>query len=242
MSTLNYEKPTSADGYSSLTHQMLRTVSATTTVNGDLYINNSTSTIPTAAPSSGIGSGSPEQQQDSFSNKPLEKSSLFNATISFIVDADISKLPETARDSALGPPCECGRYRMGIWFPVRGKFDSGSNTDFVSEDVIKRAGLESFIDESEDVCQLKIFGVTFDFNKKIQLNWQLNNHENSYTRAFWVAAETDNFDLIIGEPFMIEHGYDIIQNHQSGKMTSFFGFFNLRLPRSSNGIALPHSH
>ena len=117
---------------------------------------------------------------------------------------------------------------MGIWFPVRGKFDSGSNTDFISEDVIKRACLEPFVLETEDVVSLRMFGVIFDFHKKITLNWQLNNHENSYTREFWVAPETDNFDLVIGEPWLMEHGYDIIQNHQSRKMTSFFGLFNLR--------------
>ena len=128
---------------------------------------------------------------------------------------------------------------MGVWFPVRGKFDCGSNTDFVSEDVIKRAGLDSFVYETEDVVNLRIFGVTFDFRKKIALNWQLNNHENSYTRDFWVAPEADNFDLIIGEPWLMEHGYEIIQNHQSRKKTSFFGFFNLRLASSSKGIVSP---
>ena len=130
---------------------------------------------------------------------------------------------------------------MGVWFPVRGKFDSGSNVDFIAEDVIKRAGLESFVFEAEDTASLKMFGHTFSFDKKISLSWQLNNHENSYSGDFWVAPNVDNFDLVIGEPWLIEHGYEVIETHQSqSKTSSFFGMFPLRLPGGSKGRTSHH--
>jgi hypothetical protein len=127
---------------------------------------------------------------------------------------------------------------MGIWFPVRGKFDSGSNTNFVSEDVVKRARLESYLFKAEEPASLKVLGIKFNFNEKISLSWQLNNHENSYSGEFWVAPNADNFDLIIGEPWLMKHGYGIIETHQSqSKTSSFFGFFSLKTPSSSKGRA-----
>lgn len=162
---------------------------------------------------------------------PKEKLSLFNATVSFIVDADASELSEEQRKN-LGSECICGRRRLGVWFPVRGKFDSGSDTDFISSNVIKRASLEPFVTEVEAV-EVKMFGIGFIFNRKIRLSWQLNNEELSYTQEFWVAENAEEFDLIIGEPWLIEHGYNSMENNQSRGRTLFFGM--LRIGRKSKG-------
>jgi len=122
---------------------------------------------------------------------------------------------------------------MGIWIPVRGKFDKGSNADIVSEDVIKRAGLESFVTKTEKPVTLEMSGTTFTFNEKISLSWLLNNHEKSYSGDFWVAPNTDNFDLIIGEPWLVKHGYNIMAATKSHSKTSaFLQVFDFRLPWS----------
>lgn len=167
---------------------------------------------------------------------PTEKLSLFNATISYIVDADPEDLPQEVCESLVSP-CACGRRRLGIWFPVRGKYDSGSDTDFISENVIKRAGLEPFVVEVDPV-EVKMFGVSFSFSNKIRLSWQLNNEEVSYTREFWVAQDAEEFDLIIGDPWLMEHGYDVMQNNQSRKRTLFFGM--LKIGRKGKGNTFYH--
>lgn len=245
------------DASSTLTHHMLRTIPQSSTIHGDLYFNNSMrGTVPNSSttldgdlhgnnsmrdtvPDSSQGQHAipktgTEGQHDRDTLR--DNVTLFNATISVIVDAERTELPHPIRQNGQsGFPCACGRQRLGVWFPVRGKFDSGSNDDFISEDVIRRAGLEDFVFEAEEAVSLRIFGVTFDFQRRIVLNWQLNNHENSYTRTFWVAPNADNFDLIIGEPWMMEHGYENIANLQSRKKSSFFGLFKLRLPSRSKG-------
>ena len=155
---------------------------------------------------------------------PSEKLSLFNATISYIADVrfenDSERLPMTNRSK-----CECGVERLGIWFPVRGKYDSGANADFISEDVVKRAELEPLV-RKVTLMELKMFGVVFKFDTKIELNWQPNNDLVSYTQDFWVAREA-NFDLIIGEPWLIEHGYNPLSDDPPRMATLFFGMLKL---------------
>jgi hypothetical protein len=251
--------PVSVDGNSSVTHQLLRgshSIAETITVNrGNLYINpmqratsgSGINDVPVPVPmqrsqqssnSRSIFASSSKTTYESTAKNTSEKASIFNATISFIADVDSSTSPETERGRDVGfGSCVCGRRRIGVWFPARGRFDSGSDDDFVSEDLIKRARLESSVLETKNVVRLKIFSVPADFNKTITLSWQLNNHEISYTREFYVASNADNFDMVIGEPFLMAHGYNIIPEHQSNKKTSFFGgFFPLRLPRESKSI------
>ncbi|KAI4943408.1 hypothetical protein J4E91_009317 [Alternaria rosae] len=219
-------------GTNALTIQLLKKASGTAIepVNR-LHLDNSK--LPTNSPhKNGIEPKEQLHSQRQLPSSPAERSSLFNATISIIADGDASALPQSQRD-AFGLPCECGRSRMGIWFPVRGKFDSGSNSDFVSEDVIKRAGLESFVTKAEEPATLEMFGTDFVFDEKISLSWVLNNHEKSYSGEFWVAPNANNFDFIIGEPWLIEHGYERNGARESHAKTSFFGMFNLRLPGGS---------
>lgn len=158
---------------------------------------------------------------------PTQKLSLFDATISCIVDMDA----EDEQEASTSSTCTCGRRRQGIWFPVRGKWDSGSDTEWISEDVVRRAKLDQFIFEVP-AKELKMFGVSFTFNRMITLNWQLKNEETSFTSNFWVAHATE-FDLIIGEPWMAEHGYGTLETNTSRKRPSFFGM--LKLGRKSRG-------
>jgi hypothetical protein len=167
-------------------------------------------------------SGPSETQSVPNVRDPSVRASLFNATISLIADVDVST----------------GKRRMGVWFPVRGIFDTGSNCDFVSEDVIRRAGLESFVRATEDAVELEMFSVPHQFQEQITLNFQLNNEEKSYTREFWVAPNARNFDLIVGEPFMMKHGYGILESNQSRKKTFFFGNLKVKLGWRSRGLSL----
>ena len=158
---------------------------------------------------------------------PKYKLSLFNATISYIADIDSKEAVDTNL-STVGQQCECGRRRLGIWFAVRGKFDSGANTDFVSEDVIERAGLQSFVfDVSPE--ELTMFGKTTSFHRRIQLNWQQDNEEVSYTQTFWVGRDL-MADLVIGEPWLMKHGYNNLSNsrHWEGSNFNFFGSLKMR--------------
>ena len=164
---------------------------------------------------------------------PTQKLSLFDATVSYIVDIDTE--PDGELPPSMSSTCACGRRRQGIWFPVRGKWDSGSDTEWISEDVIRRAKLDQFIFEVP-AKELKMFGVSFTFNRMITLNWQLKNEETSFTSDFWVAHATE-FDLIVGEPWMAEHGYGTLETNTSRKRPSFFGM--LKLGRKSRGEDTP---
>ena len=156
---------------------------------------------------------------------PSQLMSLFNATISYIDDVRVEKdgerQPTTKRSK-----CVCGVERLGIWFPVRGKYDSGANTDFISEDVVKRAELEPLVRKVTPM-DIKVFGVPFEFRTKIELNWQANNDLVSYTQDFWIARDA-NFDLIIGEPWLKEHGY---YPFIDTRPRTFFGMLRMR-PRT----------
>lgn len=161
---------------------------------------------------------------------PTQKLSLFDATISYIVDVP-GNGTDRSEGVSIGSKCACGRQRQGIWFPVRGKWDSGSDVELVSEDVIKRAKLEQFVVKVPAMVLL-IFGVTFTFDRMITLNWQLINEETSYTCGFWIAKTTE-FDLVVGETWMAEHGYGSLEVDPSKKKSSFFGM--LKLGRRSRG-------
>ena len=158
---------------------------------------------------------------------PTQKLSLFDATISYIVDLDT----ENEQQASTSSTCACGRQRQGIWFPVRGKWDSGSDTEWISENVVRKAKIEQFTFEVP-AKELKMFGVSFTFNRMITLNWQLKNEETSFTSDFWVAHATE-FDLIIGEPWMAQHGYGTLETNTSRERPSFFGM--LKLGRKSRG-------
>ena len=175
---------------------------------------------------------SPDPRPTPRKRTPLENLTLFNATISCLVDAELEQFPEHMRHK-LASDCECGRRRVGFWFPVRGKWDSGSDGDIVSHDVIKRAGLEGLVEAAEQSWTIGILGKSQVLTKTIALSWQLNNKEESFTQQFWVAEMEDGeragFDFIVGGPWLNEHGYGIIETNESRK-TTFFGLIrSLRL-------------
>ena len=159
--------------------------------------------------------------------EPSEKLSLFDATISYIMDERPPSVPEDSQD-AVTSTCTCGMRRVGKWFPVRGKFDSGANADFISDDIIARAGLEQCVVQNAEAVEVKIFGTTFSFDKSIKLSWQMRDEETSYTQDFWVAPNTEEFDLIIGEPWMMKHGYAMIDTAKSKRRPQFFGMLKIR--------------
>ena len=159
--------------------------------------------------------------------KPSEKLSLFDATISYIVEERPPSVPEDSQD-AVTSTCTCGIRRVGKWFPVRGKIDSGANADFISDNIIARAGLEQYVVQNAEAVEVKIFGITFSFDKSIKLSWQMRDEEMSYTQDFWVAHNTDEFDLIIGEPWMMKHGYAMIDTANSKRRPQFFGMLKIR--------------
>lgn len=145
-----------------------------------------------------------EEQTETIVKDAVEQSSIDYGTISWIADVHGSgSIP-----NSLGTPCECGLQRKGIWFPVVIKFDSAASDNVISDDLIERAGLERFLFEAEYPASFKVSKFTVNMPKKIKLNWQRDQHMVSYTTEFWVQPETDNLDIIIGEPWLKAHGYD----------------------------------
>lgn len=164
--------------------------------------------------------------------EPSEKLSLFDATISYIVEERPPSVPEDSQD-AVTSTCTCGIRRVGKWFPVRGKLDSGANADFISDSIIARAGLEQYVVQNAEAMELKMFGTAFSFDKSIKLSWQMRDEEMSCTQDFWVAPNTDEFDLIIGEPWMMKHGYTMIDTAKSKRRPQYFGM--LKIGRKTKG-------
>ena len=179
----------------------------------------------------------PKTTQNGNAQTPMEKLSLFDATISFVVDEEIDC--EERKD--LLSSCVCGRRKVGKWFPVRGKFDTGASADFVSDSIIERAGLKSAVRDALEPVEVTMFGITFTFDKCISLSWQLKDRERSWTQNFWVAPDTKEFDLVIGEPWMLVNGYAMMEEGKIRRRRGpgqFFGMLNLRLGRKSKGKSI----
>jgi hypothetical protein len=172
----------------------------------------------------------PETRSKATDMNPSEKLGVFNATISFIIEEDAPSFSRNAQQTS-SSLCVCGRRRIGKWFPVRGTFDTGSNAEFISDDVIARAGLEQLVMTSSEPMEIKMFGIVFSFDKTIRLNWQMDDREMSHTQDFWVATDTREFDLIVGKQWMNDHGYNIAETITP--KYSFFGF--LRIARKPKG-------
>jgi hypothetical protein len=129
---------------------------------------------------------------------------LFNATISFVTDKG-----------------------EGHWFPVRGKYDTGSAFNLISWDLLERADLQSKIKQLErHVCAVTLVG-KLEFSEHITLEWQPNNSMKSYTTRFLVARQEINapFDLLLGNDFIQKH--DAINENQS--------FLLLKIKRKTKG-------
>jgi hypothetical protein len=90
--------------------------------------------------------------------EPSEKLSLFDATISYIVEEWGPSVPEGFQNASTSA-CTCGNRRIGKWFPVRGKFDSGANADFISDSIIARAGLEQFVVQNAEPMEVQMYQV-----------------------------------------------------------------------------------
>ena len=222
--------------HSAMTHDLLREVSQMNPATGiaepkqRLSRSASVASVPPSRLSSDWAKDVPSRPKVNGKAKtlgPSEKLSLFDATISYIVEERPSSVPEDSQD-AVTLACTCGTRKVGKWFPVRGKFDSGANADFISDNIIARAGLEQFVVQNAEAMEVKMFGATFSFDKSIKLSWQMRDEERSCTQDFWVAPNTEEFDLIIGEPWMIEHGYSMIDRTKSKRKPQFFGMLKIR--------------
>lgn len=171
---------------------------------------------------------------------PSEKLSLFDATISYIVEEWAPPGPDGFQDAST-LTCTCGKRKIGKWFPVRGKFDSGANADFISDSIIARAGLEQFVVQNAEPMEVQMFGTSFIFDKSIKLSWQLKDEEMSCTQDFWVAPNTKEFDLVIGEAWMMEHGYGMMDSTKIRRRTHFFGMLKLgRKKKGQSAQFTPH--
>lgn len=175
--------------------------------------------------------------QNGYSKMPEEQLSLFDATISLVIDEEIGC--EEGKD--LSSACVCGRRKVGKWFTVRGKFDTGASANFVSDSIIERAGLQSAVRDALEPDEISMLGIKVPLDKVVKLNWQLVDREVSWTEEFWVAPNANEFDLIIGDPWMRENGYATLM--EEGKIrrkrrSGFFGFLNLRLGRKSTGQSI----
>lgn len=136
---------------------------------------------------------------------PREVLTLFNATISC--------KDQVHRARTQGEP---GARQNGpvLWFPVRGKYDTGADADFVSQDVLERAELEPFVRKLRTPVRVKALGAEVDFDQVIKLTWVLHHETVSEEREFFVAKDAD-FDILLGEPYLKEHNYMKIYQNQS---------------------------
>lgn len=123
--------------------------------------------------------------------------------------------------------------RIGIWFPVRGKYDSFAGADFVSEEIILRAQLEHLVSNVEQPVFIKQYKAEHEVKRKIDLTFQINNDDISHTREFYVT-EGHDYDMILGEEFLHEFDYEHITKNDSLKKT--FKFFMLKIGRKDKSI------
>lgn len=150
--------------------------------------------------------------------------SLFNATISYIIDED-----SRSQNPNLGSTDESNTtgsiQKRGIWFAVRGKYDTGADADadFIAEDVIRRAKLQQYVVKIQTPAQVKALGATFDFDEVIILNWTMNHDLSSQTREFYVARDdvAPDFDILLGDVYLKEHDYVQLSKNKSMSIKPF---------------------
>jgi hypothetical protein len=93
---------------------------------------------------------------------PREVLTLFNAMIS-------------CRDQVNGARTQSDRQNGPVlWFPVRGKYDTGADANFVSQDVLERTELKQFVRRLPTPVHVKALGAEIDFDQVIKLTWSLH--------------------------------------------------------------------
>ena len=129
---------------------------------------------------------------------------LFNATICCVDNVNRTRA-EQSRSSTLRP--------LSLWYPVRGKYDTGADGDFVALEVLERAKLAEFIKPLDHPAVVTALNQKLELRSKITLTWVLNHDTESEERDFYVAPDAD-FDILLGNPYLKEHRYvKIVQNN-----------------------------
>jgi hypothetical protein len=107
-------------------------------------------------------------------------------------------LDPTLFDATIVPISEQGPR----WYGARGKYDTAADANFISRDIVRRAGLEPDLKPTNKEHEFhSVNNFSFVPEWKITVTWYLDNAPLSRHTEF-LLVEQSHFDLLIGEPTM----------------------------------------
>ena len=115
--------------------------------------------------------------------------------------------------------------KEALWQPVKIKFDTGSDFNLVSREVLDMMNFTGPFEEPKPVGATTVDGITHKMTDRVKLSWQLHKSLKTLRTRFYVVEDAP-FDLLIGKS--VTAGQDLPQHSRNFLL-------RLRMPRLSKG-------